>query len=78
MEEWMGLTKILSFTAYIYEINRRGVTPRGLGIHVHVPTRVMGKFAIFCTGYESCFVNLALVMSLLYRDLPISVNFGNL
>ena len=22
----------------------------------------MGKFAIFCTGYESCFVNLALVM----------------
>ena len=27
-----------------------------------MPARVMGQFAIFCSGYRSSFVNLALVM----------------
>ena len=30
----------------------------------------MGQFAIFFPRYGSCFVNLALVMGLLYGDLP--------
>ena len=37
-----------------------GNSYRGLGIHV--PAQVMGQFAIFCPGYRSCFVNLALVI----------------
>ena len=41
-------------------MGERGNSYRGLGIHV--PARVMGQFAIFCLGYRSCFVNLALVM----------------
>ena len=45
-----------------------GISYRGLGIHV--PARVMGKFPIHCPGYGSCFVNLALFMGLLCRDLP--------
>ena len=32
------------------------------GLCIHVPARVMGHFAIFCPGYGSCFVNLALIM----------------
>ena len=36
MEEWMGLTNILSFTAYIYEINRRGVTPIGGLVYMYM------------------------------------------
>ena len=40
--------------------------PRG----IHVPARVTGQFVVICPGYGSCFVNLALVMGLLYGDLP--------
>ena len=43
-----------------------GCSPGGLG--KHVPARVMGQFAIFFPGYGSCFVYLALVMAMLYRD----------
>ena len=51
----------------------RGQLFRGPGIHVLA--RAMGQFAIFCPGYGSCFVNLALVMGLLYGDLlPLWVN----
>ena len=27
-----------------------------------MPAQLMGQFAIFCQGYRSCFVNVALVM----------------
>ena len=40
------------------------------GLSIHVSARVMGKFEIFCPGYRSCFVNLALFMGLLCKDLP--------
>ena len=49
-------------------MRRGGYSYRGLGMHV--PARVMGQFAIFCPGYRSCFVNLALVMGSVYRNLP--------
>ena len=58
--------------------------PRGggnsyTGHGIHVPARVMGQFAVFCTGYGSCFVNFALVMGLLYGDLPqLWINVSNL
>ena len=48
---------------------REGVTPMG-GLGIHVPAWVMDQFAIFCPGYGSCFVNLALVMDLIYTHLP--------
>ena len=52
------------------ETSEGGNSHKGLG--KHVPARIMGQFAIFCSGYGcgSCFVNLALVMGQLYRDLP--------
>ena len=49
------------------------------GHGIHVPARVMGQFAVFCPGYGSCFVNFALVMGLLYVDLPqLWINVSNL
>ena len=49
---------------------------KGLGIHL--PAKVISEFVIFCPGYWSCFVNLALVMGLLCRDLPyLCVNVSN-
>ena len=37
------------------------------------------RYFIFCLSYRSCFVNLAMVMGLLYRDLPqLWVNVINL
>ena len=44
-----------------------------------MPSQVKGKFAVFCPGNVSCFVNLALFMRLLCRDLPLlRVNVSNL
>ena len=55
----------------------RGNSYTGHGIHV--PARVMGQFAVFCPGYGSCFVNFALVIGLLYGDLPqLWINISNL
>ena len=36
---------------------------------IHVPACVMGQFVIFCLGYWSHFVNLALVMGLLCTNM---------
>ena len=47
----------------------------GIGIYV----QVMGQLAAFCPGYGSCLVNFALIMGLLYRDLPHPwINVNNL
>ena len=49
------------------------------GHGIHVPARVMGQFAVFCPGYGSCFLSFALVMGLLYGDLPqLWINVSNL
>ena len=56
---------------------RRGNSYMGHGINV--PARVMGPFAVFCPGYGSCFVNVALVMGLVYGDWPqLWINVSNL
>ena len=44
--------------------------PEPTGHGIHVPARVMGQYSVFYPGYGSCFVNFALVMGLLYGDLP--------
>ena len=49
----------------------RGATPIGVLVYRGIPVaaRVVGQFATFFRDYGSCFVNLALVMGLLYRNL---------
>ena len=46
---------------------------------ISIHGRYLKESAISCLGYESCFVNLALALGPLYRDLPyLWVNVSNL
>ena len=64
---------------FLLSVNARGGRGNSYrGLCIHVPARVMGQFAIFCPGYRSCFVNLALVMgSALQKFALVMVNASN-
>ena len=55
-----GFQLWLSFCVTNFFRSRGANSYRGLGIDM--PARVLGQFVVVCSGYGSCFVDLALIM----------------